>query len=149
LRHTKIYSPEKQSTEATVKKLISAKLAGNILLVSFGLLIVFHILVLLRVIPSSIVWGGQIGGSSANLHTLELISLIVIVIFAIVVAMKLDYIKASRFKKAIAIGVWVIFAYLVLNTVGNLASGVSLENLIFAPISLISAFFAYRLAIEK
>ena len=114
---------------AEMKRLISVRLAGNILLISFGLLMIFHVLVLLHVVPSDIIWGGQIGGSPTNLLTLEMISLIVTVLFAIVIAAKMDYIKAGKLKTAINIGVWVIFAYTILNAVGNLASGVSFENL--------------------
>ena len=36
-----------------------------------------------------------------------------------------------------------------LNTIGNLASGVAAGNWFFAPLTLILAFFALRLAIEK
>ena len=132
-----------------MKKLISVKLAGNLLLVSFGLLAIFDILILLNVLPSDIVWGGQIKDPAANLVVLELIALIVTFIFAIVIAAKMNYIKAGGFTKAVNIGVWVIFAYLILNTLGNLASGVSFENLIFAPITLVLEFCAFRLAIEK
>jgi hypothetical protein len=49
----------------------------------------------------------------------------------------------------INIGVWLVFAFLLLNTLGNLASGVSFENLIAAPITIILALCALRLAIEK
>ena len=132
-----------------MKKLISVKLAGNLLLISLGLLVIFDILILLNVLPSNIVWGGQIKDPAANLIVLELIALVVTFIFAIVIAAKMDYIKAGGFTKAVNIGVWVIFAYLILNTLGNLASGVSFENLIFAPITLALAFCAFRLAIEK
>ena len=132
-----------------MKKLISVKLAGNLLLISLGLLAIFDILILLNVLPSNIVWGGQIKDPAANLIVLELIALVVTFIFAIIIAAKMDYIKAGGFTKAVNIGVWVIFAYLILNTLGNLASGVSFENLIFAPITLALAFCAFRLAIEK
>ena len=132
-----------------MKKLISKKLAGNLLLISLGLLVIFDILILLNVLPSNIVWGGQIKDQAANLIVLELIALVVTFIFAIVIAAKMDYIKAGGFKKAVNIGVWIIFAYLILNTLGNIASGVSFENLIFAPITLALAFCAFRLAIEK
>jgi hypothetical protein len=132
-----------------MKKLISVKLAGNLLLISLGLLVIFDILILLNVLPSNIVWGGQIKDAAANLIVLELIALVVTFIFAIVIAAKMDYITAGRFAKAVNIGVWIIFAYLILNTLGNLASGVSFENLIFAPITLTLAFCAFRLAIEK
>ena len=132
-----------------MKKLISEKLAGNLLLISLGLLATFDMLILLNVLPSNIVWGGQIKDPAANLIVLELIALVVTFIFAIVIAAKMDYIKAGGFTKAVNIGIWVIFAYPILNTLGNLASGVFFENLIFAPITLALAFCAFRLAIEK
>lgn len=134
-----------------MKKLISEKLAGNLLLISLGLLAIFDILIMLNVVPSNIVWGGQIKDPAANLIVLELIALVVTFIFAIVIAAKMDYIKAGGFTKAVNIGVWIIFVYLILNTLGNLASGVSFENLIFAPITLALAlaFGAFRLAIKK
>jgi hypothetical protein len=132
-----------------MKKLISKKWAGNLLLISFGLLAIFDILILLNIVPSNIVWGGRIKDPAANLIALELIALVVTFIFAIVIAAKMDFIKAGEFTKAVNIGVWIVFAYLLLNTLGNLASGVSFENLIFAPITLGLAFCAFRLAMEK
>lgn len=77
-----------------MKKLITAKLAGNLLLASLGLLLIFHLLVLLNFLPADMIWGGQ-----ANAD--------------------------------------------------NLASGVSAENFILAPITLILALCAFRLAVEK
>ncbi|MCX6080316.1 MAG: hypothetical protein NTW32_12350 [Chloroflexi bacterium] len=131
-----------------MKKLMSVKWAGNLLLISFGLLAIFDILILLNILPADIVWGGQIKDSATKL-ILETIALFVTIVFAMIVAAKINYIQVEKFKKAVNIGVWVIFAYLILNTVGNLASGVSFENLIFAPITVALAFFALRLAIEK
>ena len=93
--------------------------------------------------------GGQIRNSAINLLTLEMIALTVTLVFVIVIAAKLDYVKAGKFKVVVNIGVWIIFAFLTLNTLGNFASGVSFENLIFAPITLVLAFCALRLAIEK
>jgi len=132
-----------------MKNLLSAKLAGNILLAAMGLLFIFHFLVLFKVIPADIVWGGQISSSSTNLITLEIIALAVTLLFMIIIAAKTGYIKSGKFSGAINVGMWIVFAYLVLNTVGNLASGISFENLIFAPITIILAFCALRLAREK
>ncbi len=132
-----------------MKKLISAKLAGNILLILFGALIVFHILVIFNLLPSSMVWGGQAGSSSASLRTLEVISLAITILFAVVIAAKVGYIKAGRFAGVVNVFVWIIFAYLLLNTAGNLASSSSTEKLIFTPITVIAALLTLRLAIEK
>jgi hypothetical protein len=131
-----------------MKKLISAKLAGNILLAALGLLFILHVLVLFQVIPADIVWGGQIQGVQANLITLETIALLVTLFFLLIIAAKTGYIKMGKFAGVLNIGVWLIFAFMILNTLGNLASGVSFENLVFAPITIILALCAFRLAIE-
>jgi hypothetical protein len=132
-----------------MKKWISAKLAGNILLAAFGLLLIFHILVLLGIIPADIVWGGMIQDAQSNLVTLEVIALLVTGLFMLIIAAKLGYMQAGKLSGIVNIGVWLIFVFLLLNTLGNLASGVSFENLVFAPITIILAFCAFRLAIER
>ena len=132
-----------------MKKLISARLAGNILLVALGLLALFHILVLLGVIPADIVWGGMVQGVPSNLVTLETVALLLTLLFILIIAAKTGYVQAGRLSSAVNIGVWLIFAYLLLNTLGNLASGVSFEKLIFAPITILLALYALRLALEK
>jgi hypothetical protein len=132
-----------------MNKFISTRLAGNLLFGSLGLLAVFHVLVLLTVIPAGIVWGGAIQNSPTSLFPLEMMSLLVTLLFAVVIAAKAGYIKVFRFQAAVNIGVWVVFAILLLSMVANFASGVAFENLIFAPIVVVLAFCAYRLAVEK
>ncbi|MNP67299.1 hypothetical protein D3C76_1631160 [compost metagenome] len=43
-----------------MKKLISAKMSGNILVTCLILLFIFHVLMLIGIIPSDMVWGGKI-----------------------------------------------------------------------------------------
>ncbi len=130
-------------------KLISIKFAGNIFLIVSGLLALFHILVLTNIVSSDMVWGGQIADSETNLFIMEMVSLFATLVFMYVVAIRIGYLRQGKSGKTNSIGVWLVFAYLMLNTLGNLASGVSLENLIFTPVSLLLAFCAFRLAIEK
>ncbi len=132
-----------------MKKLISTKTAGNVLLALFGLLVVFHIIILFNLLPSNVVWGGQAGGSPPGLRTLETISLIFTVLFAIVVAAKIGYIKVGKFSRLINVLLWLIFTYLLLNTAGNLASSSSFETLLFTPITIVAALLVFRLAIEN
>jgi hypothetical protein len=130
-------------------KIINANVAGNILLICLALLAAFHVFVIIGIVPSDIIWGGQIDDPHSNLFTLEIIALFVLVLFAIIISAKMGYIKANKFRKPTTIGVWIVFAYFVLNTIGNLASDVSFENLIFAPITILMALCSLRLAIEK
>lgn len=132
-----------------MKRWISARTAGNILLAALGLLFIFHVLVLLRVLPAEIVWGGMIQGGQTNLITLETVALVMTLLFMLIVAARIGYIQVGRLSGVVKVGVWLIFIFLLLNTLGNLASGVSFENLIAAPITIILALCALRLAIEK
>jgi hypothetical protein len=43
-----------------MKRRISEKFATNALLIMFSLVMVFHVLVLLGIIPFDIVWGGRL-----------------------------------------------------------------------------------------
>lgn len=131
-----------------MKKLISKKLAGNIVLASLGLVLIMHILILIGILPSSFVWAGSIQGSN-ELYVMEGVSFIITLLFTGIVAVKTGYIKIEKGKKAITIGAWVFFAYMVLNTLGNLASGVSAENWFFAPVTIVLAILSFRLAIEE
>lgn len=132
-----------------MKKLISAKTAGLILLISMILLAVFHVLVLLKVLPAAIVWGGQVKDPSVNITTLELIALAVTIVFSAVIIIKLNYLKSGISAIMLNVCLWIIFAYLIFNTVVNIASAVSVENFIFGPIAFIQALLVLRLAIEK
>ncbi|MBO9315453.1 MAG: hypothetical protein J7456_06670, partial [Chloroflexus sp.] len=132
-----------------VKKFISTKLAANILLAIYGLLVIFHLLVLAQVIPPDIVWGGQIGDSPTELVVFEMIALITVVFFAVTIAIKVDYIKVGRFKKVFNILLWIIFIYALLNIIGNFLSISSIETLLFLPVSIVVALLVFRLAIEK
>lgn len=130
-----------------MKKLVSAKLAGNILLFSLGLLLVLHLLVLLKIVPADMMWGGQ--ANAGNLVMLEIVALAMTLFFGFIIAAKTGHINVGKLAGVINVLVWIIFAFLLLNTLGNLASGVSAENFIFAPITLLLALCALRLAIEK
>lgn len=128
-----------------MKKIISAKSAGNILLIIFSALIVFHILVLTGLAPADIVWGGR----ANTWHIFEIISLVFTILFAIIVAAKVGYIKTTRFGSAVTVFLWLMFAFLLLNTLGNLASESLQEKLIFTPITIIASLLVLRLAVEK
>lgn len=131
-----------------MRNLISAKTTANVLLALFGLLVAFHILILFNLLPSNVVWGGR-AESSSSLRILLTVSLIFNALFAIAVAVKIGYIKVGKDSRVINVLLWMIFAYLLLNTAGNLASSSSFETVLFTPITIVAAFLVFRLAIEK
>ena len=130
-----------------MRNLISVSIAGNILLLAFGLLAILHVLILIGLVPADIVWGGRIGDSAANLVMLEIFALVTSALFGAIVAAKLGYILAGHFTRAITIGLWIVFAYMILNTAGNLAASTTAEKL-FALLTILLALCALRLALE-
>lgn len=60
-----------------MRKLISAKLAGVLLLAFMILLVIFHLHVMFKVIPADMVLGGQIKDPASNMLMMELIALFV------------------------------------------------------------------------
>ncbi len=133
----------------SVIRTISAKTAGTMLLAGLFLLAAFHVLVLLGVAPSEIVWGGRGGGSDADLIAMEGTALGVTLLFALIVIVKQEYVLRGRFRTSARVGMWAIGVFFALNTVGNLASGVTAENYVFAPIAFLLSLLAFRLAIER
>lgn len=131
-----------------MKHLLSAKLAGKILITVLVLLIVFHVLVLLNVIPYEIVWAGRIDDTS-SLLMYEGFAIFLTSLFIVIISMKIGYLQSSKFSKAVNFGVWVVFTYFLLNTIGNLVSDVIAEKLIFVPLTIFMSLLAFRVAIEK
>lgn len=132
-----------------MKKFLSANLAGKILLGTFILMLVLHFLIFLQVVPSNIVWGGQINDDQSNLLQLEIVVITLTLVFLGIVATKMNLLKSGRSNKLVNIGVWIVFVYLILNTLGNFASGITAETLVFGPLTIVMAFCALRLALEK
>jgi hypothetical protein len=132
-----------------MKMIIGAKWAANALLIGLGGLAGFHILLLMKVFPATVAWGGRVSQSSTDFIVLELIGLTVIALFAVIVASKIGYLKLMKQRQLVNIGVWVICGYFALNILGNLASMSGLERAIFTPVSFVLALLALRLGLEK
>jgi hypothetical protein len=131
-----------------MKYLLSAKLAGQILIATLVLMIIFHAFVLFNVIPYEIVWAGRITDSS-SLLMYEGFAIFLTFIFILIISMKLGYLHANKYAKAVNFGVWLVFTYFTLNTIGNFASANITEKLIFAPLTIFMALLAFRVALEK
>ena len=77
------------------------------------------------------------------------VAITITLVFTGIVAAKMRLMKMDKSKKAVDFGMWIVFLYLILNTLGNFASGISAETLFFGPLTIVMAFCALRLAIEK
>jgi hypothetical protein len=116
--------------------------AGWLMTIIFGLTIIFHLLVLIGVIPYNIVWGGRLN-SQADMIQFETISLIVNFIFLFVILIKMRWIKAGIPAKFLNGIIWIMCGLFLFNTLGNLLSIDYWERVIFTPVTLILSICAF------
>lgn len=129
-------------------KFIPKKLATTGIIVILSSILIFHLLIVIGVIPYDIVWGGKLE-SEEQMMQLELVSLIInaSLLFAVI-----SYSKDTkkRIKPVIfKIIFWLMTILFAVNTLGNLLSENILETIIFTPLTLILSLFSLRLALEK
>ena len=126
-----------------MNKSITELFALRGLLVGLSLLVLFHLLVLIGVVPFEVVWGGKMSEVS-QMQRLETISILVSIFMLVVIAIRAQIININISGRVITIILWVMFVFFCLNTIGNLLSNNSFEKLVFAPLTLLLALFTYR-----
>ena len=110
-----------------MKKLISIRLASNIIITINTIALLMHVLILLRIMPYDFVWGGRLK-SETDLIIFESISIVVQTVFISIIAVKAGYVLKGKFKRTVNIGTWIMFGLMVLNTIGNVFSILWLGN---------------------
>lgn len=131
-----------------LERVISQRLASLGILTLLSLVIIFHVLVLVQVIPYKIVWGGRLENDTQMIR-FESISIVLNLIMMAVVAIYSGYLKWAINKWWLQIGCWVMVVLFSLNTVGNLFAINEWERWIFTPLTFLLTIFSLRLAIEK
>jgi len=124
------------------------KTAQLFLIMLFSLSLVFHLLVLLQVIPYVIVWGGRLR-TDTDMYRFETVSIIVNLLSLLVLLLKSGMIRWRIRPLFVNGALWAMFALMALNTVGNLYSGNHLERIIFTPLTLVSAILLLVVLLRK
>ena len=130
-----------------MKKIISFKTAAQVNLIILGLFVIFHVLVILGVTPQNIVWGGRLT-SRQELVQYEILSVVLMSFCILFTIWKANYIPL-KLRIIPTIGIWLMVALFLFNTVGNILAVTLFEKLVFTPMTILLAFFSLRLAIEK
>jgi hypothetical protein len=89
--------------------------------------ILFHILILLKIIPYEITWGGKLK-TDQEMYLFETFSILVNLFFIFVLLQKGVFIKPFLGKKTVSIILWIFLAIFVLNTIGNLFAKTTFEK---------------------
>lgn len=131
-----------------MNRLLPFHFAAKTLLLLFALLVVFHLFVLLGIVPHDIVWAGRIQ-SRAELIRMESISILILGIVAAIVAHKAGYLSIIKHPTVISVGMWLVVALFILNTLGNLTAVNPIEKYGFGLLTLVMAMLSLRITIGK
>ena len=128
-----------------MQKLLPLRIVTNGLIIIFSCVIIFHLLVITSLIPSDIVWGGNISDNS-QMVVMELVSIAFNLFMLAVVCTYAGIIKMDVNPTLLKICFWVMFLLFLINTFGNLMSKSSLETYIFTPLTIVLTLFCFRIA---
>jgi hypothetical protein len=129
-----------------MEDIISIELAGYILLIILGLLIIFHILIVVGIVPYNIVWAGKIK-SKKELLLMESISLFISVMAMIIVGSKTKNLIFIEDPTIVNIGMWILLALFIFNTIGNLTAKSPIEKYGFGTLTILISFLVLRILV--
>jgi hypothetical protein len=130
-----------------VIKKITFAVAYKLILWILSLVILFHLLVLVQIIPYTIVWGGNIH-SYEQMLVFESLSILINLLIIFLVYTKVKNVHLQRKSKLVNAFLWFFAALFFLNTLGNLTAQSSIELIIATPITLLLAVLSWRMAVE-
>ncbi len=116
---------------------MNSKSVIKILVALYSVVIVFHICIVLKIIPYNITWGGRLKNDS-EMYVFETVSIAINFFLSWVLLMKGGFVKFKFSRKAIRIILWVFVLVFTLNTIGNIFAKTNLEKF-FIVLTFISA----------
>lgn len=111
-----------------------------------SIIIIFHFLVLLQIIPFAYVWAGKLKNVD-QMYVYEGTSIVVNCLLILIILVKGQIINLNISPKAITTLLWMFVILFILNTLGNLTSKTSLETIIATPLTLILALLCLRIVL--
>jgi hypothetical protein len=116
--------------------MMTNKLAIKILLGLVSAVILFHLCIIVKIIPYEITWGGRLQNDT-EMYVSEAVSILINLLLGFVLLVKGAFIR-PYLKQGINAILWVFFALFLLNTIGNLFAKTTFEQS-FAVLTLIFA----------
>lgn len=134
-----------------MKKILPFNQAIKFSLILFGLLILFHLSIIIGIVifdfvPIEFLWGGRME-TKGQLLNFEIISLLVMVFCLMVVLLRSERIKMPALAGFSRVVLWILFVLFIFNTVGNILAETAFEKG-FAIITILLAVLCLRMALE-
>lgn len=118
------------------------------LLILLSLLLLLHFIVLIKIIPYNIIWGGRLR-SNNEMYRFEIFSVLISSLFIIVILTQAGFIRINIPNRIITYALWFMTGLFLLNTFGNAISKNKIERLLFTPITILLTIFSLVLALSN
>ena len=109
--------------------------------------ILFHLCIVLKIVPYTIAWGGRLTNDT-EMYIFESISILINLFLCWILLMKGDYVKFKFSNTTISIFLWIFFGLFILNTIGNIFAKTNFEKL-FAILTGFSAILIWNIVKHK
>ena len=109
--------------------------------------ILFHICIIVKLIPYNIAWGGRLTNDN-DMYVFESISILINLFLSWLLLMKGEFVEFKFPNKTVNLILWIFFALFILNTVGNLFAKTNFEKL-FALLTGLSAILIWNILKHK
>lgn len=119
----------------------------RLMLILLSFVTVFHIGIIVKLIPYDIAWGGRLKNDQ-EMYVFETISILINLLLISVLFIKAGFLKVKVNKKLINAVLWIFFFLFILNTVGNILAKTTFEKM-FAVLTLITAVFLWKILRKK
>jgi hypothetical protein len=130
-----------------MRRLLPFRAAGWALIALLGAACIFQLVVLAGFIPTEMVWGGRLSNAEERtIGAIVSLSTLILMISVVVLRLKATSVCGQLIGRY---GAWAMVFLFALNTVGNLFALDERETWIFTPITALSAFLAWRVAVGE
>ena len=110
---------------------------ANIATFLFVLVIVLQIMLAVGILPISMAWGGRQSELTVSLRIASIISAVLLGVFIYVIRFRAGLVGKIPIPKIIIVVSWIITAFMAFNTLGNVTSLSSTEQLLFGSITFV------------
>jgi len=125
--------------------MLSTNVASKGIIAILSFIVIFHLLVILKLIPVEIVWGGNID-TNRQFYIMESICITLNLFFIFIVSVYAGFLKFNLNPVMLRMVIWTMFILFLLNSIGNIMSKNPLEAYLFTPLTILLAFFCFRIA---
>jgi hypothetical protein len=131
-----------------MKKAFSPIFAINATIGLLSVVLLFHTLIFVQVIPYRIVWAGKLN-SVKEMRVFETISILINAFIILVLLLKANYIRNNISERLVNGIIWIFVIVFIVNTIGNLFAKTNFELYVFTPLTFILSLLCLRIVLEK